>query len=429
MKRPSAYNVYLLMEGSFSLFFAIIVAANLIYQATTVGLNPLQLVLVGTVLEATVFVCEVPTGMFADMFSRRLSIIIGYVLVGAGFMLEGFVPHFEAILLAQVLWGAGATFTSGASEAWISDEIGEAHAGPAFMRAAQVGQMTAVAGTLVGIVLGSVQINLPIIVGGALTSLLGLGLIAVMPEHGFRPRHSNGQVTNLSYEGGQVTNLPYKGGQQLRARLRDSAGMLRRRPALLTILAIAAVFGAFSEGYDRLSTAHMVEDFTFPAFADLQPIVWLGVIGIVTRFLSATVIEVVRKRVDTNNHQSVVRALSVLYAVLGASVIAFGLAGNFPLAVAALILAAIVRRTGDPIYTAWVNQRLDPQVRATVISIGSQANALGQIAGGPVVGVIGTLWSLRAALVAAGLLLSPALLLVRYTGQRHELPQLKEEVV
>jgi MFS transporter, DHA3 family, tetracycline resistance protein len=410
MKRPPAYNVYLLMEGSGALFFSIIFVANGIYQAITVGLNPLQLVLVGTVLEATAFVCEVPTGLLADMFSRRLSIIIGYLLVGVGFMLEGLVPRFEAILAAQVLWGMGITFTSGASEAWISDEIGEARSGHAFMRAAQFGQITAVAGTLVGIVLGSVRINLPIIAGGALTSLLGLALIALMPEHGFKPHH-----------GGQPR------AHQVRARLRDSAGMLRRRPALLTILAIGAVFGAFSEGYDRLSTAHMVEDFTFPTMVDLQPIVWLGAIGIVTKLLSAVALELVRKRVDTNNHHSVVRALSWLYGVLSIAVIAFGLASNFGLAVLAMMLAALVRRTSDPIYTAWVNQRLDPQVRATVISMSSQANALGQMAGGPVVGAIGTFWSLRAALVAAGLLLSPVLLLVRYTAQRHEQPQLNEE--
>lgn len=412
MNRLNAYSTYLFMEGSVSLFLSMIFAANLIYQATTVGLNPLQLVLVGTVLEATAFVCEVPTGMLADMFSRRLSIIFGYLLVGVGFMLEGFVPSFAAILAAQVLWGIGITFTSGASEAWISDEIGEDRSGPAFMRAAQLGQITAIAGTLIGITLGSVQINLPIVIGGVLTSLLGVVLIVVMPEVGFK-RHHGGQP----------------GGPQIRARLRDSAGMLRRRPALLTILAIGAVYGAFSEGYDRLSTAHMVEDFTFPTFVDLQPIVWIGSIRIVVMLLSAGALEMVRKRVDTNNHHSVVRALSWLYGILAVAVIAFGLAGNFGMAMLAMMLAALVRRTSDPIYTAWVNQRLDSQVRATVISLSNQANALGQMTLGPVVGAIGTFWSLRAALVAAGLLLSPVLLLVRYTAQRHEQPQLKEEAL
>ena len=107
MRKLNAFAVYLLMEGGTSLFFSMIVAVNMIYQVTTVGLNPLQLVLVGTVLEATAFVFEVPTGIVADVYSRRLSIIIGYVLVGLGFVLEGLVPRFEAILLAQELLANG----------------------------------------------------------------------------------------------------------------------------------------------------------------------------------------------------------------------------------------------------------------------------------------------------------------------------------
>src|SRR5438105_8833515 len=167
MRKLDAFAIYLLTEGGASLFFSMIVAVNMIYQVTVVGLNPLQLVLVGTVLEATAFIFEVPTGVVADVYSRRLSIIIGYILVGVGFMLEGLVPRFEAILLAQVLWGLGYTFTSGASEAWVADEIGEQNSGRAYLRAAQVSQLAAVAGTLAGIVLGSVQINLPVVVGGA----------------------------------------------------------------------------------------------------------------------------------------------------------------------------------------------------------------------------------------------------------------------
>ena len=98
--------------------------------------------------------------------------------------------------------------------------------------------------------------------------------------------------------------------------LRDGVAMVRGRPALLTILAIGAVYGAFSEGYDRLSTAHMLENFTFPNFAGWQPVVWLGALRIVLMLLSAVAIESVRRRVNTNNHQAVARAMFVLFAVL-----------------------------------------------------------------------------------------------------------------
>ena len=45
------------------------------------------------------------------------------------------------------------------------------------------------------------------------------------------------------------------------------------------------------------------------------------------------------------------------------------------------------------------------------ISIGSQADAFGQIAKGPVIGAVGTFGGIRAALTVAGLVLSPALVL------------------
>ena len=118
--------VYLALEGGASLLFAMIFNVNMIYQVTVAQLNPLQLVLVGTTLETTVFLFEIPTGIVADLYSRRISVIIGYFLIGAGFILEGSLPIFGTILLAQLLWGLGYTFTSGATQAWISDEIGEA---------------------------------------------------------------------------------------------------------------------------------------------------------------------------------------------------------------------------------------------------------------------------------------------------------------
>jgi predicted MFS family arabinose efflux permease len=61
----------------------------------------------------------------------------------------------------------------------------------------------------------------------------------------------------------------------------------------------------------------------------------------------------------------------------------------------------------DPLYRTWLIQQTSPRTRATVLSIASQANALGETAGGPVIGLVGTLFSLRAALALAGVLLMP----------------------
>ena len=132
-------NIYLFIEIAASIFFPMIFVASSLYQINVAGLTPLQLVLIGTTLEVAAFIFEIPTGVIADVYSRKLSIIIGYILMGLGFLVEGFFPAFIPILIAQVFWGLGYTFTSGAVEAWISDEIGEEGANRLFLRATRIG--------------------------------------------------------------------------------------------------------------------------------------------------------------------------------------------------------------------------------------------------------------------------------------------------
>ncbi|MDQ3703432.1 MAG: MFS transporter, partial [Chloroflexota bacterium] len=120
--RLDAVTVYLIITGATALFGSTIFTLAAIYRVQEAGLTPLQLVLVGTMMEASIFLFEVPTGVVADTFSRRASVITGIALLGAASVQEGAVPLFGSILLAQALWGLGYTFTSGATEAWISGE-------------------------------------------------------------------------------------------------------------------------------------------------------------------------------------------------------------------------------------------------------------------------------------------------------------------
>src|SRR5512139_487989 len=142
----SARFVYMFITFSAATFFSMMFVVTSLYEATVAGLTPVQLILVGTTLEISAFLFEVPTGIVADVYSRRLSIIIGYLLMGVGFLVEGFFPAFLPILLAQVIWGLGYTFTSGATQAWISDEVGEEKANQLFLRATSVGLVASLLG-------------------------------------------------------------------------------------------------------------------------------------------------------------------------------------------------------------------------------------------------------------------------------------------
>ncbi len=377
------------------MFFTMMSMISAIYRVQSAGLDPLQLVLVGTVLEITVFLFEIPTGIVADIYSRRLSVIIGFFLIGVGFMIEGAFPLFGTILLAQIIWGIGATFQSGAEEAWLADEIGETRLTNAYLRGAQVGQIGVLFGIAASVTLGRVALNLPIIAGGALIVMLAVFLLLFMPEEGFKPTHRPGR------------NPLQKAGETFRSGVK----LVRGKKLLIIILAIATIYGLSSEGLDRLWEAHLLANFEFPNQGNLDTVTWFGIINVVQMLLVIGGTELIRRRVDDEDQPSAIRLLLIVSTVVVISLFVFGLAQNFALAVAAIWSVFVFRRSGAPLFAAWLNKSLESGVRATVISMRGQLDALGQLVGGPIIGFVALQFGLRAAMIGVALMLAPALLL------------------
>jgi DHA3 family tetracycline resistance protein-like MFS transporter len=394
-KRLSAFAVYLMLEGAAALFLGITYAVNLVYQVQVAHLNALQLVLIGTALEGTIMLLQVPTGIFADVYSRRLSILLGIGFLGLGGLTQGAFPVFGAILLSSAIAGIGYCFLGGAEEAWIAGEVGEERIGHVFLRGSQIAQVGSLAGVIAGTGLGMLRLDLPLLTGGTLMLLLALVLALVMPE-----RHFSRATSDARPSWGAVGSA-----------LRQSRRLVQRSPVLLTILAVAAFYGMSSEGFDRLNVAHFLQNFSLPALGPLKPVAWFGFMSAVATLLSLLAMEFTRRRVNTQHPVALARGLLVLNALLLASVIGFGLAGTFVVALVAFWCVRVLRKVIDPLYMAWITVHAAPEVRATIISLSGQMDAFGQVTGGPVVGAIGVLRSLRAALVSTGVVLMPAVLL------------------
>ncbi len=404
MHHNRALKTYVGMRACFALIFAVIVTVNLVYQASVVGLNPLQLVLVGTLLESVTFLCEVPTGIVADLYSRKLSVIIGHFLMGCGFILEGSIATFTAVLFAQVIWGFGYTFISGAREAWIADEVGDVNAGKAFIKGLQASQIGTFAGIGLSMALASINIRLPIILGGLLFCVLSIGLSFIMPEEHFSPIPTKVRETFDSMKRTFISGLH----------------LINKQEALVFILVTGMIFGTFSEGFDRLWTPFMLNNFKFPVLWNLKPVVWFGIISMVAAGLTLIVTEILKRKTDPLDHASTVKSLILIHLMLILGVTAFGLAGGFALAVGAYWFVTMFKEARTPFYDAWTNQNLEPQVRATMFSMCSQANALGQIVGGPILGIIANAISIKTGLLVAGATLIPTLFLYNHTLGKHK---------
>src|SRR5207244_8776825 len=108
--------------------------------------------------------------------------------------------------------------------------------------------------------------------------------------------------------------------------------------------------------------------------------------------------------------KAVTHSLFVLTLLEMVAMLAFALTGSTWPAIAALLGVFFARDLAGPLYTTWLNQQItDSSVRATVISMSGQANAIGQAGGGPVLGLIGNVWGIRAALAAGATVIAPAL--------------------
>jgi len=381
--------------------FSTVFAANQLYRVQTVGRDGLQLMLVGTALELTAFIFEVPTGIVADVYSRRLSVIIGTFLFGMSFIIEGAFPLFWVIIFAQVVMGIGWTFISGAESAWITDEVGVENVGPIFLRSSQFHRIGNLIGIPLFVLLGNISYQVAILVGGVMFLALGIFRLLYMPEEGFT------RTPKEERENWKEVITTFKSGINL----------ARAKPVLLTFAMIAIFVGLYSEGYDRLSEAHFLEQFEFPALPwGGDPIVsWFAIMRVGTMLLALGATEIVKRKLDTNDNRKVARVLQGIYGLISLGLLIFAWSRSFYLTILATWLIDTMRSLTGPLIDTWVNKYIDSKVRATTLSMTSQLDALGQMVGGPVVGVIGNLRSIRAALTASALLILPVVPLYGHT--------------
>lgn len=373
-----------------------------IYYITKVGLNPFQLVLVGTALEGTILLFEIPTGIVADTFSRRLSVIVGTLLLGLGLMLESALPTVAAVFMGEVVRGFGHTFTSGAMDAWLAGEVGETEVGKVYLRGAQVEQGASLVGIIGSVVLASWGLQVPLLTGAGLIVATGLFLIGTMPETHFEPAPHDG------------TNA----WKAMVSTTRSGLGAIRRRPVLITFVLIAIFGGMSSEGYDRLWEAHLLQNISLPPLGGLQSPSWFGIIAAGSALLSIPVTETIQRRLNQSREKAVALVLVICALLQAACMVGFALSGQLIPALLCHWTVSVCRGVAAPLRSSWLVRSVEPRVRATVLSMVGQADAIGQTAFGPAIGWLGTVRGLRMAIGVAGVILTPAIPLFARAGKQ-----------
>ena len=93
--------------------------------ALSIGLTNFEMTLLNAVFfHFMIMVLELPTGIIADAFNKKLSVVLGFLIFGIG-LIFFFIPNFWFFALGEFLGAVGCSLVSGAFTAWLIEKTGE----------------------------------------------------------------------------------------------------------------------------------------------------------------------------------------------------------------------------------------------------------------------------------------------------------------
>jgi DHA3 family tetracycline resistance protein-like MFS transporter len=217
-----------------------------------------------------------------------------------------------------------------------------------------------------------------------------------MPETGFHPTPREDRNT----------------WQHMWHTFKQGVDTVRAKPRLMNIVFIGLFYGIYSEGFDRLWVKHLLDTFELPIIFGNNQVAFFAALRVAGTILTIFAVRFVEKRVDSSSPLAIGRAVLIVTAGISLAMFGFALSQFLILSLLLYLIIDALRDVHIPLQTAWVNQKLDSKVRATVHSMFGQVDAVGQMLGGPIVAVIAAFGSAVASLVTSSLLLTPALFFV-----------------
>lgn len=383
--------VYLSSGVLFTLATSLIWATNTVFLMQVGGLTIFEVMLVNAIFSMSQALCEIPTGVVADTVGRKVSYLIGIAtLLVSTVMYVVTSPlewGFTGFAAASALLGVGFTFQTGAVDAWLVDALDHVGYTQTKERVFSLGQMTSGVGMLVGSLLGGLlgQVNLswPFIVRACLLLAAFVVVAVFVHDLGFTPRR-----LKLSTFGAE-SRVIFSAGVQFG--WRDKV----IRPLLFTSL-LGGVF--FMYGF------YSWQPYVLGLLGENA--VWL--LGAVQAALSlsfiagnALVVPALRRVRDHDPTRllMVSAAVQTLFIIAIAAVgLVAGWQGVGPAATAIGLWLAwgVVSGLSGPVRQAFINEHIESAQRATVLSLDAFFGDVGGGAGQPALGWISTRASVSA---------------------------------
>jgi len=364
-------------------------AASFIWGINTLflldaGLSNAEAFAANAFFTAGMVVFEVPTGVVADTWGRRISYLLGAATLLISTLLYLYMWRTHAPLwgwaVSSILLGLGFTFFSGATEAWLVDALTFAGINDKLESVLARGQVVGGAAMLGGSLAGgfiaqATSLGMPYVVRSV---VLGVTLVAAfiwMKDLGFTPKRRSGVVT------------------EVRKILKASIDNGWRNPPVRWLM-VAALFA----GGVNIYAFYALQPYLLQLYGNPRA---FGVAGLAasivagTQMLAGLLVPRLRGLIHRRTH-----ALIAMYLIGAACLAGLGLTSSFPVAVGLLVIWGLTFSVGMPIRQTYINGIIPTEQRATVLSFDSLMSSAGGVVSQPALGRVADLWGYARSYVA-----------------------------
>ncbi len=373
-------------------------AASLIWGVNTLflldaGLSLTQAFVANAAFTAGMMIFEIPTGVIADAFGRRLSFMLG-----AGTLLVTTLAYLGLWYVEAGIWwwilvsaliGLGFTFFSGATEAWLVDALrATGFAGSVetvFGKGQAAGGAATLVGTIAGGFLGQISLAIPYLLRSFLLLAVVVAAWLWMHDLGFEPRRG-------------VAIRP-----QVAGILRNSVKHGFGNPPVRMFLFAAP----FTSGVG-IWAFYAFQPYLLQLFGDPNATYLSGIAAAVfalAQIIGGSSVRWVRRIFATRTSVLAGQVMIASLALVGTGLAEWlEIPTGFWVAIALLTILSLVGALANPMQQALLNDCIPSEQRATVLSFVSLTGSAGGVVTQPVLGKVADVYSLGVGYIVAGVI-------------------------
>ncbi|MEA1993314.1 MAG: MFS transporter [Euryarchaeota archaeon] len=361
------------------------------------GISFLQIGVLIAVRSMATNILEIPTGIYADAFGRRKSMVMSFISYIGSFLVFYAFPNYYLFMAAMVLFGLGGAFRSGTHKAMILEYL-------------RINDMTDKKVEYYGSTRSASEL------GAAVSSLIAAGLVFYSGSYRYvflasiLP-YSIDLVNLATYPAeldGEIVRVKKNMKRQLKDTLKDFVGIFKNLFAMKAILSSAVFKAYFKITKEYLQPILKVFALSLPLFVALEEtkrvsvvvgVVYCG-IYLLTSYTSKNSARVTARFGDLAG------AVNMTYIAGGILLLIAGVSTKYGLesiAIVVFLLFYMLYNVRRPMTVSFVSDQISHRTMASGLSVESQATTISQTIIAVGIGVLADAFGVGIALFVIGI--------------------------